>query len=92
MNTSTNTKPVTPVIPVREVETILESLHIGTCSITAKTAQKIGIAKCLILSAIANGKIRRIGRGVIDRTELAKWISVTPYAAARLLEKAQPNQ
>lgn len=90
--TNTSTKPARQIIPAKEVESLLESLHIGQCAITSQTAKKIGISKCLILAAIAHGKIERIGRGVIDRTELAKWISVTPYAAARLLEKAQPNQ
>ena len=90
--TNTNPQPSRPVIPAKEVESMLESLHIGKCSITSETSKKIGISRCLILAAIAHGKIERIGRGVIDRTELAKWISVTPYVAARLLEKAQPNQ
>ena len=77
------------IIPVKDVESMLESLHIGKCAITSQTAKKIGISRCLLLSAIAHGKIERIGRGVIDRRELAKWISETPLAAARLCEKCQ---
>jgi hypothetical protein len=76
----------------KEVESMLTALHVGPCAITSQTAKKIGISKCLILSAIAHGKIPRIGRGVIDRAHLAKWISETPFAAAKLCEKIQPNQ
>ncbi len=83
-------KPTKTVIPVKDVETMLESLHIGACSITSNTAKKIGISLYMLNAAQAHGKIERIGRGVIDRAALARWISVTPFAAAKLCEKCQP--
>ena len=77
------------IIPVKDVESMLESLHIGTCSITSHTAKKLGISIYTLNAAQAHGKIERIGRGVIDRAGLARWISVTPFAAAKLCEKCQ---
>ena len=82
-------KPTRILIPVKDVESMLESLHIGDCSITSHTAKKIGISLNMLNAAQAHGKIERIGRGVIDRSELARWISQTPFAAAKLCEKFQ---
>ena len=76
----------------KEVESMLETLHIGPCAITSHVAKKIGVSRYLLNAAQAHGKIPRIGRGVIDRAHLAKWISETPFAAAKLCEKIQPNQ
>ena len=77
------------MLTVSEIESMLESLHIGKCSITSHTAKKIGVSIYMLNAAQAHNKIKRIGRGVIDRRELAKWISETPLAAARLCEKVQ---
>ena len=83
-------KPVKILLPVKDVETMLESLHIGACSITSHTAKKIGISLYMLNAAMAQGKLNRAGRGVVERSELARWISVTPFAAAKLCEKVQP--
>lgn len=83
-------KPTKTVLPVKDVETMLESLHIGACAIVATAAKKIGISRHMLNAAMAHGKIERAGRGVVERSELARWISVTPFAAAKLCEKCQP--
>ena len=82
-------KPARILIPVKDVESMLESLHIGTCAIISTTAKKIGVSNYTLNAAMAQGKLNRAGRGVVERSELARWISVTPFAAAKLCEKIQ---
>ena len=85
-------KPAKILIPVKDVESMLESLHIGACAVISTTARKIGVSNDMLNAAFARGKLNRAGRGVVERSELARWISVTPFAAAKLCEKIQPNQ
>ena len=68
-----------------EIEFMLETLHVGQYSIKSQTVKKIGISLYMLNAAIAHGN----ARGVIDRSELARWISRTPFAAAKLCEKFQ---
>lgn len=75
-----------------EIESMLESLHIGKCAIKSHTVKKIGISIHMLNAAIAHGKLNGLARGVIDRSELARWISQTPFAAAKLCEKVQNIQ
>ena len=83
-------KPTKTVIPVKDVESMLESLHIGACAVISTAAKKIGVSNYTLNAAMAQGKLNRAGRGVVERSELARWISVTPFAAAKLCEKVQP--
>ncbi len=73
----------------KEIESMLETLHVGQYSIKSQTVKKIGISLYMLNAAIAHGKLNGIARGVIDRSELARWISQTPFAAAKLCEKFQ---
>lgn len=75
-----------------EIEFMLETLHVGQYSIKSQTVKKIGISLYMLNAAIAHGKLKGIARGVIDRTDLARWISQTPFAAAKLCEKVQNIQ
>jgi len=73
----------------KEIESMLETLHVGQYAIKSHTVKKIGISIHMLNTAIAHGKLKDIARGVIDRSELARWISQTPFAAAKLCEKFQ---
>ena len=74
-----------------EIEFMLEILHVGQYSIKSQTVNKIGISIHMLNAAIAHGKMKNLARGVIDRSELARWISQTPFAAAKLCEKFQAS-
>ena len=71
----------------KEIESMLETLHVGQYAIKSHTVKKIGISIHMLNAAIAHGKMKNLSRGVIDRTDLARWISQTPFAAAKLCEK-----
>lgn len=73
----------------KEIESMLDTLHVGQYSIKAQTVKKIGISIYMLNAAIAHGKVKGLARGVIDRSDLARWISQTPFAAAKLCEKFQ---
>ncbi len=76
----------------KEIESMLDTLHVGQYSFKAQTVKKIGISIYMLNAAIAHGKLNGLARGVIDRSALAKWISETPFAAAKLCEKVQNIQ
>ena len=76
----------------KEIESMLETLHVGQYAIKSHTVKKIGISIHMLNAAIAHGKIKNLARGVIDRSELARWIAQTPFAAAKLCEKVQNIQ
>ncbi len=75
----------------KEIESMLDTLHVGQYSIKSHTVKKIGISVHMINAAIAHGKMKNLARGVIDRSELARWISQTPFAAAKLCESIEKS-